>query len=328
MRTGMNRGMRLACTVMVAVVALAGCKGIGHGKEAITSKEGKKSLAETTGISHYLSRTTYESKRKTHADVTEVLLSKGDNRIGVYRWSPAETAGITGWIDTVKKDNVLTGTLSYKQPDTGELTQEPIKILLEEYGIFILRGQECTTKNLYNGDFIPHVKIDSSHPIGTKREKEPEISLTRLETRICQDYHSTETNMLREDLRSSRMKVAKLSKKARRLEELLSVSQDNFGELQKAYRSSSPKKQDIKKILSDKRISLFFTETPLSEVLAFIKTIVDVDLIMDLKEGVDPPITVRVKQMTFKTVLDWIAELSKTEWEIKGQAIRFAAGNP
>lgn len=82
-------------------------------------------------------------------------------------------------------------------------------------------------------------------------------------------------------------------------------------------------KRKINKILDEKKVSIFFTETPLSKVLQFFGDLTKIDFVADLEEGVDPLVTIRVNSMRLRNVLNWIAKLSKTKWELKDEAIYF-----
>ncbi len=84
------------------------------------------------------------------------------------------------------------------------------------------------------------------------------------------------------------------------------------------------KKRNLNEALDEKRISIFFTETPLSQVLQFLGDLTEIDFIVDLEEGVDPLITIRVNSMTLRNVLNWIADLSRTRWGLKDEAVYFS----
>lgn len=88
----------------------------------------------------------------------------------------------------------------------------------------------------------------------------------------------------------------------------------------------------MEEMLDTKKVSVFFTETPLSQILVFLGDLTDIDFVADLKgeddfeEDVDPFITIRVNNMTLRSTLNWIATLSGTKWGLKDQAVYFSMG--
>lgn len=83
-------------------------------------------------------------------------------------------------------------------------------------------------------------------------------------------------------------------------------------------------KRNLKEVLGTEKVSVFFTETPLSQVLSFLGDLTEIDFIADLENGVDPLITIRVNSMTLRNVLNWIATLSRTRWGLKDEAVYFS----
>ncbi len=106
----------------------------------------------------------------------------------------------------------------------------------------------------------------------------------------------------------------------KRLKETIKVLQENMAEMRKDYLALSGKKENIKEIVDKRKVSLFCTETPLSQVLRSLTDLTGIDFVLDLKKGVDPLITIRVNTMTLRKVLDWLATLSGTKWGLENEA--------
>jgi biopolymer transport protein ExbD/membrane-associated protease RseP (regulator of RpoE activity) len=68
-----------------------------------------------------------------------------------------------------------------------------------------------------------------------------------------------------------------------------------------------------------KAISFDFVETPLNDVLAFLRGLLGVNLVLDPAVAADrkaPPVTLRVQDMPAHNALDWIAKTTDREWAI------------
>ncbi len=88
-----------------------------------------------------------------------------------------------------------------------------------------------------------------------------------------------------------------------------------------------PWRPPMEEDLGTKKVSIFFTETPLSQVLQFLGDLTEIDFVADLgEEAVDPLVTIRVNSMTLRNVLNWIATLSGTRWGLKNEAVYFGRG--
>ena len=82
----------------------------------------------------------------------------------------------------------------------------------------------------------------------------------------------------------------------------------------------------LEELLGTKKVSIFFTETPLSGVLQFLGDLTEIDFVGDMEEDIDPLITIRVNSMTLRNALNWIATLSGTRWGLKNEAVYFGLG--
>ena len=84
------------------------------------------------------------------------------------------------------------------------------------------------------------------------------------------------------------------------------------------------------KELFAKRLSFDFVETPLQDVLSFIGTLADVNIIVDRRIfRVEPPsVTLKVNDISLGNAVYWIAVLCDLKIELRGGAIFVARGRP
>ena len=105
------------------------------------------------------------------------------------------------------------------------------------------------------------------------------------------------------------------------------------GDVLSAYQSSSmaarPKKakpelwrdQIMKQM--QKRISFDFVDTPLPDVVAFLKNLTGINMILDTAavSGADTPITLKETDMRLDAAMDWILRLVDLKYAIREEAI-------
>lgn len=77
----------------------------------------------------------------------------------------------------------------------------------------------------------------------------------------------------------------------------------------------------------ERKVSFEFAETPLTEAVAFLQTLTEVNMIIqpDAAEGKgSTPITLKVTNMTLRLALDWILKLADLDYALKDHAIFIA----
>ena len=75
-----------------------------------------------------------------------------------------------------------------------------------------------------------------------------------------------------------------------------------------------------------KRISFDFVETPIGDVIAFIQTLINVNVVVDPDIDRKTPVTLKVNNMTVGNALQWILKLVGAQMEIKDNALYISAG--
>jgi hypothetical protein len=73
--------------------------------------------------------------------------------------------------------------------------------------------------------------------------------------------------------------------------------------------------------LDTEKVSFFFAETQLTRTLSFLAELTELDFIPILEDGVNPPVTLRAKEMKLSKALDWLGSLTGTEWGMRDGAI-------
>lgn len=85
-------------------------------------------------------------------------------------------------------------------------------------------------------------------------------------------------------------------------------------------------KIELEKALRERRVSFDFVDTPLGDVLAFLNSIADVNMVLDSTalakpRDVDMPVTLKVQDMRLGSALTWILRLCDLTYVITGQAV-------
>ena len=75
-----------------------------------------------------------------------------------------------------------------------------------------------------------------------------------------------------------------------------------------------------------KRISFDFVETPIGDVIAFIQTLINVNVVVDPDIDRKTAVTLKVNNMTVGNALQWILKLVGAQMEIKDNALYISAG--
>ena len=77
----------------------------------------------------------------------------------------------------------------------------------------------------------------------------------------------------------------------------------------------------------ERKVAVSFDEEPLEEVIATLRSLVQVTIIVDADslEGVDAPIILTLDNMRFKTALEWVLRLANLTYVLKDEAIWIAS---
>ena len=75
-----------------------------------------------------------------------------------------------------------------------------------------------------------------------------------------------------------------------------------------------------------KRISFDFVETPIGDVISFIQTLINVNVVVDPDIDRKTAVTLKVNNMTVGNALQWVLKLVGAQMEIKDNALYISAG--
>ena len=87
-----------------------------------------------------------------------------------------------------------------------------------------------------------------------------------------------------------------------------------------------PWKKDIEDALKNRRVSFDFVDTPLEDVITFLNSIADVNMVLDPNalaqaKDVDMPVTLKVQDMRLESALQWILRLVSLKYALRDEAI-------
>ena len=90
--------------------------------------------------------------------------------------------------------------------------------------------------------------------------------------------------------------------------------------------ADEPWKKDIEEALKNRRVSFDFVDTPLEDVIAFLNSIADVNMVLDpnalaMAKDVDMPVTLKVQDMRLGAALQWILRLVGLRYALRDEAI-------
>ncbi|MFC1805563.1 hypothetical protein ACFL09_01105 [Planctomycetota bacterium] len=86
-----------------------------------------------------------------------------------------------------------------------------------------------------------------------------------------------------------------------------------------------PEAAKLKRALGEKKVSFDFVETPLRDTVAFLRQLLDVNVILDPAVDGAKPVTMRVNDMSAGKALQWLAKVSGAEMKIENGAVYIAA---
>jgi len=82
----------------------------------------------------------------------------------------------------------------------------------------------------------------------------------------------------------------------------------------------------IKKILNSKKVSFDFVDTPAADALAFIRALLDINLVVGPRVNKAEALTLKVNDMNAESALRWMVKLIGAKMEIRDGAIFVSAG--
>jgi len=86
--------------------------------------------------------------------------------------------------------------------------------------------------------------------------------------------------------------------------------------------------EEIKRALEEKRVSVEFNETPLSEVVRVLAQKTDVKFVLDAKVNAKTPVTLTVTDMTVAKTLQWLSLLLEVRFDVHDGCVDVAPKGP